>query len=146
VLFEDEPDLRLLFLIHYIGENSRRWIQEQLRPLGITFPQLGALAALSQEDRITQRELSEMLNTDATTAMVVCDSLQKRGLIQRLPDPSDRRVNRLVLTDKGKETVAKVYPPVRDECREVLSGASASALQTTVQLLESIRERISEHL
>ena len=142
MLFENEPDLRLLYLIGYLWENFRRWIQEQLRTQDITFPQFGAMAALSQNDRITQTELSEMLDIDATTTMVVCDSLEKKSLIQRLADPSDRRVNRLVLTDGGKEIVTKIYPQIRDGSKEILTGTSASELKTTVHLLENIRENI----
>ncbi len=145
MLFENESDLRLLYLIGYIWENFRRWIQEQLRTQNITFPQFRAMAALSQNDRITQTELSEMLGVDATTTMVVCDSLEKKSLIQRLSDPSDRRVNRLVLTDGGKEIVAKVYPQIRDGCKEILTRTSASELKTTVQLLERFRETILKY-
>jgi len=104
----------------------------------MTFPQFGAMAALSQNDRITQTELSEMIDMDATTTMVVCDSLEKKSLIQRLSDPSDRRVNRLVLTDGGKEIIANVYPQIRDGCRNMLTKTSASELKTTVQFLEQL--------
>lgn len=146
MLFENESDLRLLFLIGHIWENARRWMQDELRPMGITYPQFGALCALSQDDRITQKELSGMLNAGATTVMVICDSLEKKSLIQRLPDPSDRRVNRLTLTDAGRETVARAYPQIRDGCKDALSAASASDLRTTVQLLEGIREVLGESL
>jgi len=145
MLFENEPGLRLLFLIGYIWDNTRRLMEKQLRILDITWPQLGALAALSQNDRITQRELSEIVDVDTTTVMVVCDSLEKKNLIQRLPDPSDRRVNRLVLTDCGKETIAKVYPQIRDGCKDILAVTPVGELNTTVQVLENIRGTLSKY-
>lgn len=111
-------------------------MERQLKAVDVTLPQFGALAALSRNDRITQRELSEIVNWDATTVMVVCDSLEKKGLVQRLPDPSDRRVNRLVLTDNGKGIVAKAYPRIRDGCRGMLTDTSVNDLGTAVRVLE----------
>jgi len=113
-------------------------MERQLKAVDITLPQFGALAALSQNDRITQRELSDILDADATTVMVICDSLEKKGLIQRLSDPSDRRVNRLVLTGGGREIATMVYPRIRDGCREMLTRISPAELETTVQSLERL--------
>jgi DNA-binding MarR family transcriptional regulator len=98
----DEPHWELFRLISGIYIKSRRLAEESLKPLGMTWPQFGALAQLMRGDGITQRELSERLEADATTTMVLCDSLEKKGWLNREKDPSDRRVNRLVLTDEGR--------------------------------------------
>jgi len=142
MLFENEPDLRLLLLINHIGEKTKRWIEKQLKKVDLTLPQFGALVALSQCDMITQRELSEMVGFDTTTAMVVCDALEKKILIQRLSDSSDRRVNRLVLTDDGRKAVADVYPRIRDACKEMYTMTSTDEMKTTIQLLEKLYQKI----
>jgi DNA-binding MarR family transcriptional regulator len=101
----DEPHWELFRLISGIYIKSRRLAEESLKPLGMTWPQFGALAQLMRGDGITQRELSERLEADATTTMVLCDSLEKKGWLNREKDPSDRRVNRLVLTDEGRAVI-----------------------------------------
>ena len=106
----DEPQWKLFQLISGIYIKSRRLAEEMLRPLNVTWPQFGALAQLFQRDRMTQKELAERLETDTTTVMVLCDSLEKKGWLNRVKDPSDRRVNRLRLTEEGKMVFASAYP------------------------------------
>ena len=77
MLFENEPDHRVFLLIAAIWAKTRRWTEKQLKVLNITFPQFAALTALSREDGVTQRELSEVMDLDANTVMVVSDSLEK---------------------------------------------------------------------
>jgi len=138
MLYDDEPDLRLFMLVAHIWEKFRHWMERQLKAIDLTLPQFGALSALFRNDRISQRELSEIVNGDVSTMVVICDSLEKKGLIQRLPDPSDRRVNRLVLTDSGKETVARVSPRMREVYNNLLNNTSANELKPAVLLLEKI--------
>jgi hypothetical protein len=46
---------------------------KEIRRFGISFPQMGALIALSNHEGVSRKELSALLETDVTTAMVVCD-------------------------------------------------------------------------
>jgi len=144
VLFENEPDHRLFLLVSGIWEKSRRWADKQLRALNMTFPQFAALTALSQKDGITQRELAETVDTDATTVMVLCDSLEKKGWLRRQPDPNDRRVNRLVLTDSGKDAFATAYPLVRAGYEHVLGETRGNELRTAVKVLERLYRNAKE--
>ena len=138
MLFENEPDHRLFLLVSGIWENSRRWAEKQLRTLNMTFPQFAALTALSQKDGVTQRELAETVDTDATTVMVLCDSLEKRGWLRRRPDPSDRRVNRLVLTATGRRVFARAYPLVRAGFERVLQETRGDELKAALPVLEKL--------
>ena len=111
----EEPHWNLYALISGIFQKSRRLSEETLKPFRITFPQFGALLRLSFRDNITQTELSEIMDTDTTTIMVICDSLEKKRFLKRMKDPSDRRVNRLVLTEEGKNVIAKAYPLIPEK-------------------------------
>lgn len=102
MLFENEPYFQLIQLTAGIHIKVRKYAEKRIKDLNMTYPQLGALMALNRKDDITQRELAELLETDATTAMVLCDSLEKRGWLVRTRDKTDRRINRLILTDKGR--------------------------------------------
>jgi len=146
VLFENEPDHRLFLLIYAIWDKTRRLTEKRLKTMNITFPQFAALVSLSRGEGITQRELGELMDVDATTVMVVCDSLEKKQWLKRVSDPSDRRVNRLVLTDDGKDILAKSYPQVRAGYEFVLSGTPEDELKTAVQLLEKLYQKANEIL
>ena len=146
MLFENEPDHRVFLLIVGIWEKSRRWSELQLRTLNMTFPQFAALTALSRKDGISQRELAEAVETDTTTVMVLCDSLEKKGWLKRVPDPGDRRVNRLVLTDSGRGVFKRAYPLVRAGYEYLLKETPPEELETAVQILERLYRNTKELL
>jgi DNA-binding MarR family transcriptional regulator len=51
----------------------------------------------------TQAALAEAIGADKSRIIPVLDELEAQGLIRRRPDPDDRRVRVLEITDKGRE-------------------------------------------
>lgn len=61
-------------------------------------------------DGFTQTELSDLLVTHRSNVTGLVDRMEKRVWVRREPDPTDRRVNRIVLTDEGRRLVHTVRP------------------------------------
>ena len=141
----EDPHWELFRLISGIYMKSRRLAEESIRPLGVTWPQYGALTQLMRGDGITQRELSDRLETDATTTMVLCDSLQKKGWLNRVKDPSDRRVNRLKLTDAGRGAFKQAYPVMRSGYQLFTEGITPEKIEQILPILGELYEHIGEH-
>jgi DNA-binding MarR family transcriptional regulator len=139
-----EPHWKLYALISGIYQKSRRLSEESLKTLRITFPQFGALLRLSFQDNITQKELSEIMDTDTTTIMVICDSLEKKGFLKRMKDPSDRRVNRLILTEEGKSVVSKAYPLMMRRYDFFVNSITRKELETITPILEKLYTAIKK--
>jgi DNA-binding MarR family transcriptional regulator len=140
----EEPHWKLYALISAIYQKSRRLSEETLKKLRITFPQFGVLLRLSFHDNITQKELSDIMDTDTTTIMVICDSLQKKGFLKRMKDPSDRRVNRLILTEEGKNIVSKAYPLMMKRYEFFVNSISQKELETITPILEKLYAAIKK--
>jgi len=140
----EEPHWKLYALITGIYLKSRRLSEETLKRLRITFPQFGVLLRLSFQDNITQKELSDIMDTDTTTIMVICDSLQKKGFLIRMKDPSDRRVNRLILTEEGKNIVSKAYPLMMKRYEFFVNSISQKELETITPILEKLHAAIKK--
>jgi len=134
----NEPPWTLYALISGIYLKSRRLSEKSLKPLRLTFPQFGALLNLSFQDNITQKQLSERLDIDTTTAMVICDSLGKKGYLKRVKDPADRRVNRLVLTEEGKNVTAKAYTVMMKRYKFFVNTIAQQELEVIIPLLEKL--------
>lgn len=117
---------------------ARKGMDARLRAVGITFPQFGAMMTLEEHSLITQTELAAHLSTDTTTAMVICDSLQKKGLIRRVPDSRDRRVNRLELTSDGRIALDKASPLIIDYYQPVVAALGENEWATLKALLETV--------
>ena len=100
--------------------------------------------ALSRKDGITQRELAELLETDTTTAMVLCDSLEKRGWLIRTRDSNDRRVNRLIMTDDGKYIYTQAMKLIQTGYEYVFKRTPSEELNGVLPFLEKIYEHVKE--
>lgn len=141
----DEPQWKLFALMSGIYLKSRRLAEETLKPLNMTWPQFGGLFHLMRQDNITQRELARQLETDTTTVMVICDSLEKREWMTRVKDPTDRRVNRLLLTDAGRTTFAKAYPLMMAKYQIYANAISLHQMETMLPILEALYNVINTY-
>lgn len=100
-------------------------------PLGLTNGQFSMLVALSGQWQPRLGELAEFLAMDATTMTAAAKTLEKRGLLHLIPDQSDARARRPVLTDLGRVQVAEAVPLWRQEHATLhaeLAGTDTTAL------------------
>lgn len=144
MLFENEPYFQFIQLIAGIHIRTRKFTEQRVKTLNMTYPQLGALMALTRKDNITQRELAEMLETDATTAMVLCDSLEKKEWLIRKRDKTDRRVNRLIMTDSGRDVCAQAMDLIQTGYEYVLNRIPSDELNKVLPFLEEAYRNVTE--
>jgi DNA-binding MarR family transcriptional regulator len=84
------------------------------------------LSALRAEPMRTQAALARAIGADKTRLIAVLDELQRRGLIEREPDPADRRVHLLGLTDAGRQAYAEIRSEIRAEEKRLLERLPAA--------------------
>src|SRR5579862_4539501 len=60
------------------------------------------LAATARSDPRSQLELASHLGVDRTVMTYLLDDLEKAGLVERRPDPADRRARRIAATEAGR--------------------------------------------
>ncbi len=144
MIFDQIPVTRLIGLACGIQIKTQRIAERELKTVGITYSQFGVLTAIAERDGRTQRELAERLETDANTAMVVCDSLEKKGFAERRPDPSDRRVWRISMTQAGTKVFADASAIVRSLYRPLTRIAPEAEIARALPLLERIYGHLAE--
>jgi DNA-binding MarR family transcriptional regulator len=83
-----------------------------------------------------------LVTTASTTSLL--DTLERRGLLARLPDPSDRRRLLVALTDEGRQVVDEFLPQVVALQTAALAGLSEADRVRLLKSLAVIRETISE--
>jgi DNA-binding MarR family transcriptional regulator len=146
MIFKDKFQ-RIYELSAMITMKSRRAIQACLKPYGITFDQFGTIMALINSEGMNQRQLAAAMETDTTTAMVICDGLEKRGLILRVRNPKDRRTNKLYVTDKGRKLIERAFIAVGQvglPLTEVLSEEEVDRITPLLERLASKAKEIAE--
>ncbi len=88
----------LLFLLHDVARLLRVDADKRARAHGMTRAQWGILIWLDRQPGITQKELAELLEVEPITVARLIDRLESRGMVERRPDPRDRRIWRLHLS------------------------------------------------
>ncbi len=88
------------FLLHRLGVGVDRVIERTLAPLDLRGRELRVLALLGSDVR-SQAELVALSGLDRTTMVAVIDRLEELGLVERRPDPADRRKRAVVATSVG---------------------------------------------
>ncbi|MBO3087952.1 MarR family winged helix-turn-helix transcriptional regulator [Cellulomonas dongxiuzhuiae] len=83
----------------------------------------------------TQAALASHLGIDRTVMTYLLDDLCDAGLVERCPDPADRRVRRIAATDAGRSALADVEDRMTAAETEVLRGLSAGERDTLRTLL-----------
>ena len=85
------------------------------RDLGLTPGHLKALFVLDLDEPRPMGALAEALSCDASTVTWLVDSLEERGIVERQPLATDRRVKTVALTQLGAKTKAqlleRIYEP-----------------------------------
>ena len=100
------------------------------------------LTALAEQPVRTQAALAQSIGADKSRIIAVLDELQERGLIQRRPDPADRRVHLLSLTEEGSRLRESVRDAIqRQEEQRVLAmlpDADRAAFIRALQVLSAL--------
>jgi DNA-binding MarR family transcriptional regulator len=93
------------------------------------------LATASQGEPGSQLELAHHLGVDRTVMTYLLDDLEGAGLIERRPDPADRRARRILVTALGRERLGDLGQRLRAAEQHVLAGLADDADRQTFRAL-----------
>lgn len=112
--------------------------------IGVTPGEGRTLSHAARAGAVRQTVLAERMGIEAMTLSGYLDRLEARGLVERRPDPSDRRAKLVVLTDKADDVLERVQT-VAVALREDVSRAVGVADWATLNAaLRTIRDRLGE--
>src|SRR5262245_31528302 len=134
-----------LFLIYDVAQLVRRQADQRARSHGMTRAQWAVLARLQREPGITQSRLAALTDVEPITIGRLVDRLEASGLIERQPDPDDRRIWRLRLTSKAAPILKQVTAFRRELHDEMAEGLDARELDTLVACLQRMRTTLTKH-
>jgi DNA-binding MarR family transcriptional regulator len=87
-----------------------RRFDDALRPVGLTNGQFSLLMSLNRPKPPGMSSVASLLAMDRTTLTAALKPLRRRGLVRIMPDPADRRGRLMMLTAKGRRSLARAVP------------------------------------
>src|SRR5690348_17990293 len=85
-----------------VARMLKTYADQRAHQFGISRAQWTVLMRLDRFEGLKQSELAEVLDLQPISLTRLLDRLAKNGLIERRPDPHDRRANRLYLTPAAR--------------------------------------------
>jgi len=139
---DDPSQRRLPPLLRHAWYSLTQAFRRRLAPVGITPDQFTTLRWLVECDTKgpTQRELAELMSSDANTITSLLGRMEDAGLIERVAHESDRRANRVKLKASGRRAYNKARKIAVELQGAVLKSLPASDRQRFLAQLEIVAE------
>lgn len=136
-------DRDLLILLNDVARMMRTRFDQRAREHGMTRAQWIILARLERQPGMSQIELADICEVEAITVGRLIDRLEARGLVERRPDPSDRRIRRLHLL-AAAEPILVVIAGYRELLlTEITTGLAPAAQDKLVDALLHIKSNLA---
>jgi len=127
------------FLISQLGFFSSRRFTQALEPLGISPRDFLLMRFVAASDGQSQQTLAEQLEVPASRMVALVDHLEDMGLVERRPDPEDRRVRRLFITRKGRSVLEKAGKIAIDYETQLCAGINREEREQLIDLLQRLQ-------
>ncbi len=121
-------------------------VQKAFRQNGLDLSkeQWSVLKRLHVNDGQPQNDLAFITHRDKTSMTRLVNTMESKNLVERKSDENDRRVNRIFLTDHGKEVIQKVQPIMYDLIPAVQESLSEEEIETLINTLKKIKTKIAD--
>jgi MarR family transcriptional regulator, transcriptional regulator for hemolysin len=137
-------NLEILFTISDVGRLLRTYADQKARRFGQTRAQWAVLLRLERREGLKQSDLAEDLDIQPITLTRLVDRLCNNGLIERRPDPNDRRAKRLYLTPAARPLLDRIDSQVEELAEKVLAGVDPAAVGVMLAQLGLARENLRQ--
>jgi MarR family transcriptional regulator for hemolysin len=138
-----ELEERFADALHGTARSWRQAIDRRLKSLGMSQASWMTIAVASKaRSPLSQSELADRLGVEGATMVAMVDRLVKAGFIVRQPCETDRRINRVVLTEAGQRVFETVQNEAAAVRQELLTSLDPVKLAIAAEILETLQESI----
>jgi len=132
-----------------VARMLRTYADQRARQFGISRAQWVVLVRLDRSEGLKQSELADILDLQPISLTRLLDRLAENGLIERRPDPNDRRANRLYLKPAARPVIEQLTKLGAGMMEEVLDGLDGKAnerlLRDLGRMKDNLRAAINGH-
>lgn len=126
------------YLANHMARLFANRLQDRIRPLGLSPARFPVLLELWDEDGLTQRDLVERLDVEQATMANTLARMERDGLIERRPSPTDRRARLVFLTDRARGLQGAAMAAAAAANRQALSGLGAQEQAVFIDLMARV--------
>ncbi|PYF06493.1 MarR family winged helix-turn-helix transcriptional regulator [Ureibacillus chungkukjangi] len=117
-----------------INEVTNQFFQQH----GLNPTEFAVLELLYHKGRQPLQQIGNKILLASGSITYVIDKLEKRGYLDRVSCPSDRRVTFAEITESGAEFMKKLFPEHEENLHELLSVLTSEEKDTVIELLKKL--------
>lgn len=135
---------RYSFLLDRTARKVKQYAQQQFKQgeFEVTVDQWLVLKNLSENGLMSQTELANLVFKDHPTLTRIIDLLCKKGYVERIPHPQDRRSFQVHLTQSGLEKVAELKPKVLEIREKAWENLNETDFEEFKRILNTIYQNL----
>lgn len=111
--------------------------------LNLTIEQWSILYHLWKEDGMSQQELCNATFRDKPSITRLVDNLEKLKLVKRVPDETDRRINKIFLTKEAQKLQEQTMQLANETLNEALNGVPPEHVELSKQVLQKVYDNLN---
>lgn len=140
----EKPRDKLGLVLHDAARAMRRAFERRAVRLGLSSAQWRLLVHLWREGQATQARLAELLEIEPISVSRLVDRMEAAGWVQRLPDPTDRRVRVVAPTQRMTEAREEVLRMADEIYGVALHGFQPAEREALILGLNRLIENLSD--
>lgn len=134
---------QLGFLIHDAGRLLRKNFEQRGQAFGLSSAQWRLLVRVVREQNPTQARLAELMEIEPISVSRLIDRMEQGGWVKRCAHETDRRVNRVVPTDKSLAAYSTIKAVAGEMFEVALAGVDEDQRQSLISALTAMVENLS---
>jgi DNA-binding MarR family transcriptional regulator len=135
---DGEPFRGVAFNLSSVGYAVSKGFKSILVPFDLHPREFAVLRAVGVQEGQTQQALGDRLQIPRSRMVSILDELEQRGLLERRPNPADRRVREIYLTDAGRKAFGQAFEHAVAYERQVTAPLEAGEREQLLDLLDRI--------
>lgn len=138
-----DPERSFGFNLYDAARLLRREFERRAKRHGVTRAQWVALTWIARQPGLRQSQLADVLEVTPIAVARLVDRMEDEGLVERRPDPDDRRAWRLHLTAKANARLELLRDTGRGVRDAALAGIDPKDQEVLLAALVRIRENLA---
>jgi MarR family transcriptional regulator for hemolysin len=130
------------FILNDVARLLRTYADHRAAQFGITRAQWVVLVRVQRSEGLNQSELAEILDLQPITLTRLLDKLCDSSLIERRPDPADRRAKRLFLTAAARPLLERLAVLGEETMANTLAGVEPEGVEQMVSKLAIVKDNL----
>ena len=128
------------------SRSAQACIGKIVQKYGITVAEHPFVMTIKFNDGLTQDQLSDMVGVDRALTTRAVQSLEKKGLVRKVPDAKDKRYNHVYATDLLHQLTDKIVPELLAFNDAAMEGLSEKEIRQMIDTMQRLENNISNYI